>query len=647
MATAFSSLVLPAWSSSKPALSPSVSEEMLSSPFDPADRQPVQEEPDLRELNNALRALVDIFPDVQPEVFREMLARVSANSRLEIVTEQLLKNDGKWIRGRFRRASKASSKDQIKQQSNREIRPVDMQIRPEDIFRNEQYKSAVKTALYDEFKGLSHSAVKAVLAEHNYHYTSSRTELISIISKSWRFSFTSFFTRRKAPSANKHPFLQWTQAANKSAPEKQEARPKLVCTSNTELNLELYDTLVAPVLAKEKEAQEIVDHAIAHQIREQESTEAEEIYDCDCCYSSITVHNMAACDDGCHYICFRCITHTVNEAIYGQGWTTSISAERATLRCVAPAIGMEADCHGCIPFEMVARAVTEKETGKQTLQKLENRIASEAVQKSLLPLVHCPFCSYAEIDDLTTKKTHDWKFRRNRETIFLSIWAIFMLYSLDIHILTAMVVGAYYIASPFLPNPFHSSLTRLALKTRGLRFSCRSPACSKQSCMRCQTLWRDPHGCYTSQLTSLQQTLESAMTSAIKRTCPKCNVSFVKSAGCNKLVCVCGYQMCYLCRAEIGKDGYQHFCQHFRVMGGPCRDCEKCDLYRVEDDASVVKHAREKAEREWWEGEGRGVSKAFAREKQPLLGQGWTDWRAWEGWLDGTVERVVVVVDET
>jgi hypothetical protein len=649
MATVFSSLVLPAWSSTKPATKPSPPEAILEQDFNPSERQPVQEEPDLRDVNNALRALIDIFPDVQPEVFREMLSRVSENSRLEIVAEQLLKNDAKWIRGRFRRVPKTPSKDEGKKKPAKEDQLFDAQLRQEDVFRNEAYKTAVKIALYDEFKGLSHSAIKAVLAEHNYHYTSSRAELISIVSKSWRFSFTSFFTRRKAPSASKHPFLEWPQQTDKSAPDKRPAIPKLLHSRNYELNQELYDTLIVPILAKQKEAQEIVDHAIAHQIREQESTEAEEIYDCDCCYSSVTVHNMAACDDGCHYICFRCISHTVNEAIYGQGWTTSIDAERATIRCVAPALGMDEDCHGCIPFEMVARAVTEKETGTQTLQKLESRIASESLQKSKLTMVHCPFCSYAEIDDLAMRQSHHWKFRRSISLTFITIWTAYTLNYLNMLAPIILLGLTLYLTSYYLPTPFTHSLSRLTLKSRGLRFTCRSPTCLKKSCMRCHTLWRDPHECYSSQLTSLQQTLESAMTSAIKRTCPKCNVSFVKSAGCNKLVCVCGYQMCYLCRADISTNGYQHFCQHFRPMGGQCKDCDSCDLYRMEDDKTVVEEARKRAEKEWWEGEGRGVSKTLVREKITLGAGTWRElgnWRAWEGWLDGVVERVCIVVDE-
>ncbi|KAF2433546.1 hypothetical protein EJ08DRAFT_58885 [Tothia fuscella] len=593
-----------------------------------------EEEPDLLSLNNALRALVEIFPDVEPEVFREMLSQVSADSRLEIVTMQLLKNDTKWIRGRYRRLAKPDESSLGGKLTARRRRPTQALLVREDVFRNETYKIAVKKALYEEFKGLSHSAIKAVLAEQNYYYTTSRIELLAIVSKSWRFSVSIFLFRRKTPSTdpNLHPFLQWT------AQDKKRLSPRLISTLNPELDDELFRTLVAPILAKEKEAQEIVDFALAHNLRDKESNEAGETYDCECCYSSVTVDNMAACDDQCHFLCFRCISHTVNEAIYGQGWTKSIDVVRGTVRCVAPC--SDGECSGCIPFEMVYRAVTEKTTGKQTMQKLEDRIASESIAKAHLPLAHCPFCSYAEVDELHLG--HAWKLRKSLENVLISSWAVFMLYSTDTLGYFTAICACIFTSTFFFPSPLTASLTRLAAKSRGLRFSCRSLTCSKKSCMRCHSLWRDPHECYSSQLASLQQTLESAMTSAIKRTCPKCNVSFVKSAGCNRLVCVCGYQMCYLCRHEIGKEGYEHFCQHFRATGGSCKQCEKCDLYRAEDEVEVIKRARESAEKQWWQSEGKGVSKDLVQH-QPLVGRSWWDWSTWEEWLDTVLERVVIL----
>lgn len=60
--------------------------------------------------------------------------------------------------------------------------------------------------------------------------------------------------------------------------------------------------------------------------------------------------------------------------------------------------------------------------------------------------------------------------------------------------------------------------------------------------------------------------------------------------------------MCYVCRKDIGQagEGYRHFCEHFRPNGGRgCTECEKCDLYRIENDEAVVLKAKEEAEVKW------------------------------------------------
>jgi hypothetical protein len=68
--------------------------------------QDQDEEPDLADLNTSLAALVELFPDVQPEVFREMLLGISKESRLQVVTEQLLKKKAMYVNGRLRPAGR-------------------------------------------------------------------------------------------------------------------------------------------------------------------------------------------------------------------------------------------------------------------------------------------------------------------------------------------------------------------------------------------------------------------------------------------------------------------------------------------------------------------------------------------------------------
>jgi hypothetical protein len=66
------------------------------------------------------------------------------------------------------------------------------------------------------------------------------------------------------------------------------------------------------------------------------------------------------------------------------------------------------------------------------------------------------------------------------------------------------------------------------------------------------------------------------------------------------MTCRCGFHSCYLCRADINKQGYTHFCQHFRERPGmPCTKCAKCFLYQDENTDVVVQQARRKAELDW------------------------------------------------
>ena len=140
------------------------------------------------------------------------------------------------------------------------------------------------------------------------------------------------------------------------------------------------------------------------------------------------------------------------------------------------------------------------------------------------------------------------------------------------------------------------------------------------------------------------------------------------------MVCVCGYAMCYICRQGLGRkavagggrvgmelvrgadgdgggggvqpeegEGYRHFCQHFRPLGGRCRECERCDLYRGEDEDEIVRRAGERAEREWRVREGVGEEVVgFAGRGGVGVGRGRGSmrWGVQEG-VDWVVEALV------
>lgn len=616
---------------------------------------PVEPEPpDLRELNNSLEALAAIFPDVQVEVFREMLSSFDEDSRLAVVTETLLKYKMKYVRGRY----KVMSKEKHKVESEKpELSTSPGLLLAEDKFRSTGYKKTVRAVAYHEFKGLSRSTINGVLAEFNHSYTLARPTLIALSSKSWRFSISSLFLRRKNLSSNdaeQHPLIVWQSTGQGSIV------PTLKATGSPELDKELFETLIVPIQQRMEAEREENDHILALKLNNKEAEQNDALQDCECCFTSNTFEELSSCNDSGHFICFQCVRHAVNEAIFGQGWQRNIDLDSGTLRCVA---AMSDDCHGCIPQELVRRAFQQDKSGKEVLRKLDERLAEDTLLKSNLPLIRCPFCSYAEVDELYLPESQRvWRIKRigssSLYTLVILILGVGMIpFLLPVFLLFSflfLLISSRQTFGDFAVARFSASVTRLRRKRHGLKFICQNDRCGRSSCISCSKAWTDIHICHESSLLALRTQVELAMSLAIKRTCPRCNTSFVKSSGCNKLTCVCGYQMCYVCRKDIGNgEGYRHFCEHFRPNGGRgCTECSKCDLYRCEDDEVVVKKAKEEAERQWMEKEGPGLGDENIRKvlEEKLKGgevswwEGrWCQWNVpnWEQLFDAVVEGIV------
>jgi hypothetical protein len=611
---------------------------------------PASEAPELRELNNCLGALAAIFPDVQLEVFREMLSSFDEESRLAVVTEALIKNKMKWVGGRY----KVVSKDVVQKKEDTS-KAVGL-VPKEEKFRDPAYKQAVKLAAYHEFKGLSHSTIKAVLAEHNHSYTRARPTLMALHSKSWRFSISIIFTRKKPSTsleADHHPLVVWHSTGFGSI------MPTLKCTGCAELDKELFESLIKPLQKRNSTERFESDHKVALELNTQEAEETGSLHDCECCYSLTAFEQLSACNAEGHFICFQCVRHAINEAVFGQGWSRNIDVSTGTLRCLAPVTD---ECHGCIPQDLIRRALLEEKGGEDILRKLDERLAEDGLLKANLPLIHCPFCSYAEIDELyLPENLKSWRFRHQGPFSLFSFAFLLSCFAMIPVILPVFIILSLAFLLVFSHQTFYSYIThhisasiiRMRRHRHGLRFTCQNPACTRLSCISCSKAWTDIHVCHESSLLALRTQVELAMSLAIKRTCPRCNTSFVKSSGCNKLTCVCGYQMCYVCRKDIGNgEGYRHFCEHFRPNGGRgCTECDKCDLYRCEDDEVVVRKAKEEAERAWLEKEGEGVDgkevkKNLVEQYDPKRGQNWwltKIWREmdWERALDAVVEFVV------
>lgn len=135
------------------------------------------------------------------------------------------------------------------------------------------------------------------------------------------------------------------------------------------------------------------------------------------------------------------------------------------------------------------------------------------------------------------------------------------------------------------------------------RFSCPNPRCRKETCRKCQGLWKEHNGLTCEELAEkddikYRTSVEEKMTAARIRKCHKCGTGLIKSEGCNRMSCRCGAQICYLCRVPI--NGYDHFCQHPRSPGAPCQECNRCSLWTdpTEDDEKLIEEIRKEAEEE-------------------------------------------------
>jgi len=119
------------------------------------------------------------------------------------------------------------------------------------------------------------------------------------------------------------------------------------------------------------------------------------------------------------------------------------------------------------------------------------------------------------------------------------------------------------------------------------------PGCSTETCRLCGEESHIPLRCSEVEKktqTDARLTVEEAMTAARLRQCHTCKKKFFKVEGCNKMICSCGAILCYVCRVDISKVKYAHFCQ---VAHCDHSRCKKCKLFSdsTEDDRIAMYEA--------------------------------------------------------
>ena len=538
-------------------------------------------------MNKDLRVLADFFPDIRIEVFRELLFRFDGDSRLQICTEQLYRFKGEWTAGRVQNPPREQDA----------VIPIDEQ------FRNQSYIEATVKILTLEFRSSSKGSINAVLAEVNHSYSKARPILLDIANKTKWAVFTHAIGWKRKRNAEDIPTVLVDKAGGEGE------APQLIPTGNQELNGELESMFLRPSHQRHVREQETLDRGIAERLNQAEADAAQALFECEVCYNDVPFENVSACTNGDHHVCLDCVRRTLHEAIFGQGWHQSVSVEYSSLKCLSSS----SECDGRIPGFLVQQAVLSQPSGPTTWATFETRLFEATVQKTGIVLIRCPFCSYAEAENTltpTTARSLRWAFRWPAVSFLTLILLLELLPALVLFMAPLLLLFPSYFT-----NVFYAAIAHTAHRHRRSRFTCRNPSCARSSCLVCSKAWYDPHVCHEPLIVSLRTSVEAARTAAVKRVCPRCGTAFVKSSGCNKLTCVCGYSMCYLCRANIGKagaagnaegaEGYRHFCEHFRPTASKkCTECDKCDLYREEDEDEAVRRAGEQAEQDWREREG-------------------------------------------
>ena len=422
---------------------------------------------DLTELNDALRRLICLFPDVLPEVLREMLIAFDVETRNECIANELLSRPEKWIKGRCF-VPDAVIKDLYATPEPR----TRASLTQADDFRTESYRSAVRTELGREYYKLSDSTIDAVLAEQNHHYGSSRQSLQAVSAQRPLAVIRRFFSKSRNPVHNApqlHPNIQWIEQSGSHG-----LYPLLRNTSSAELNQELYDTVLEPLLRESLNRQIRGDKELCWSLSRAEASAIGSFIGCQCCFGEDIFERIAFCTEAEHATCCDCLARTLKEVLYGQGWDQMVDQNRGVLRCCAMSISKP--CCGNFAPGLVHHVLMDSNDNSELWKHYEKRLPNHWAQRSGLSLVKCPSCSYAEGSDLYIPPPglrYTVRFRRIGKSFPLLLTAV----------LAVVLALPYFLLNMLCPSVLTHyriiilrSLFRLKQATlRPQRFLCKSP----------------------------------------------------------------------------------------------------------------------------------------------------------------------------
>ncbi|KAL4909303.1 hypothetical protein BDW74DRAFT_146351 [Aspergillus multicolor] len=134
--------------------------------------------------------------------------------------------------------------------------------------------------------------------------------------------------------------------------------------------------------------------------------------------------------------------------------------------------------------------------------------------------------------------------------------------------------------------PFCSYKAVLPPVEEDREFRCENSSCKVVSCRLCKEKSHVPQTCdefRKDKGLSERHQVEEAMSNALIRKCPKCQLPIVKESGCNKMTCTkCHTLMCYVCQKDITQEGYAHFGRGCHQDDGRANDRERREIQKAE-----------------------------------------------------------------
>jgi len=433
-----------------------------------------------------------------------------------------------------------------------------VELRPHDRFRSPEFCQALQHAMCNRYPMLWQSSIEQVLLEHNYE----PARCIQVLHD---------LEKNRVPG-----WFDWLE------------RPDFAVNKTEEFVREM------------RFVQETEDFEYARKINNCEYIRHGALIECNCCYGDFAYEELRPCSEGSHLFCRRCLeTHftSLTTGAYGLKITLKHAQSPKCFSCDA--------CEGVIAREYWPAKQVEAIDDFLKMHNLSGQLGPGRAT----PLL-CPFCG-----DQVRSTRSCWRVLIEQPRVLLLIISFTYvmcgrLVSLHMFGLSEMVFALFLWATVFTKyrrcmQPTIRAAEEFFTKLRAQPadapdfMRCVNPQCSVAVCGSCQGEADINHTCFEDVPDEVSPEIfeayvSNAMNKVAVRICPKCLLQFQKGDGCNRIQCQCGYEMCYLCRQQV--HDYSHFCDHFRTnIGEKCKDCQKCELWKVDDNPKVAQSARQAA----------------------------------------------------